>query len=110
MSFQIKRGDRLPVLAATLSDQSGAYNLTGATVAMSLYRRPTDPKGTGVLVFTKAAAVTDAAAGEVEYQWAAGDTDIAGSYYAEFIVTVSGKELTFPSSGFVPVTINPDLS
>jgi hypothetical protein len=112
MSFQIKRGDTLPSVEATLSDQDGAVSLTGATVEMSLYRRPTDPKGTGVLVFTKAAVVVNASTGAVRYDWSAGDTDIAGNYYVEFIMTVvaTGKKMTFPSSGFVPVTINPDLS
>lgn len=101
-SFTIKRGDRLPALQATLSDEHGVYNLTGASVDVILRA----PNGT---VTRKTCTVADPTTGVVTYAWGTGDTDTAGTYQLEFEATIGGRTLTFPNGGFLQLVIAPDL-
>ena len=51
-----------------------------------------------------------AADGVVEYAWAAGDTDTAGTHLAEFQVTFpGGLPATYPNRGYLLVEITADL-
>lgn len=105
--FQIKRGDRLPTIQASLTDGSGAaVNLTDATVKF-LMRPRTSATPT---VNAAAAIVGTATAGVVQYAWSAGDTDTAGEYLAEFEVTfLDGRKASFPSDGYTRVRVLPDV-
>ena len=55
----------------------------------------------GVLLFNKSASIlSPATAGQVQYTWASGDTDVVGLCKGEFEVTFTdGKTLTFPTKG-----------
>jgi hypothetical protein len=104
--FVVRKGDRLPPIVATLKDSEGvAVNLTGATVVFHL--RPT--RG-GTVKVNAAATVTSAAGGVVTYEWAAADTDTAGTFYAEYEVNWGGLKQSFPNPGFVKVTITDELA
>ena len=83
--FQIRKGDRLPTLTATLLDAAGPINLTGTTVAFKAK--------SGATLISGAATITDAVAGKVEYAWGANDTSIVGAYLAKFEVTYPGSKL-----------------
>lgn len=109
--FFLKRGDTLPYLVATLSDDSGPVDLTGATVKFVLRQSRTRcATGEPALLLKKDAVVADPASGVVRYEWASGDTDTAGQFDGEFEVTFpSGGRWTFPSSGYIPVNIGVDL-
>lgn len=100
--FTIKKGDRLPVIQATLKDSSGtAVDLTGATVRFHMAR----PDKT-VVVDAAAVVLSPATDGRVEYQWGASDTGAPGDYLAEWEVTFqSGREQTFPNDGYLTVRI-----
>lgn len=55
-----------------------------------------------------AAVVEDAAAGQVRYDWVAGDTDTFGEYLGEWEVTrADGSIETYPNLGFRPIYIAP---
>ena len=75
----LKQGDLAPKLSLDLN-----ANLTAATVVAKIRRVHQST------VLTKTLTVTDAPNGLVEYQWVAGDTDTAGSYLIEVLVTFSG--------------------
>lgn len=116
-SFVIKTNDSLPALEATLEDASGAVNLAGATVQFRLaatVQVEVDGCVTykpGTVVFTKSATVVNAATGAVKYEWAAADTANAGYFVGEFVATFTGgKKQSFPTTGFIPVSINSSLS
>lgn len=106
--FQIKRGDRLPVLEATLLDSDGKpLNLaTASTVQLRLRER-----SASTTALTGTCVITGAGRGEVEYRWGASDTASAGTFDAELVVTWSdGRVQTVPSRGVLKVIINQSLA
>lgn len=112
--FQIRAGDRLPVIGATITDGKpvpGFPNgtpvvLTGATVRFLM--RPLDHS---TPTLDNAATITDPTGGKVTYAWAAGDTAIAGSYIAEWQITFSdGRRLTVPNGTPITVESHPGVS
>ena len=107
MPIQIKRNDRAPLVKSTLLDENSLpVDLTGASVKFVMKTTEAAPS----TKVNAAMTLANAAGGVVEYAWALGDTDTAGSYVAEFEVTyASGVIQTFPTSGFETVTIHPDL-
>jgi hypothetical protein len=55
--------------------------------------------------------ITDALGGVVQYDWQSGDTDTAGSYYAEFEVTYNdGAVETFPNNQNLAISIRKELN
>jgi hypothetical protein len=65
----------------------------------------------GTLVIDRAMTITTAASGIVTYNWQAGDTSTAGTYFAEFEVTYSDLSVeTFPNTGNLPIVITPELN
>lgn len=107
MPILVKAGDTAPVVRATLLDALGAaVDLTGATVRFVM-ATSTTPRTVKV---DAAATVVNAAGGVVEYAWAALDTNTVGAYVAEFEVTYANTKVqTFPTTGYVDVTISDDL-
>lgn len=101
--FNIKQGDRLPVLRATLARDDGTkIDVTGATVRffMSTVAGAT-PKINGSLC-----DIIDAANGVVEYVWGATDTSDAAQFRGEFEVTYAdGRKETVPNDTYVLVDI-----
>lgn len=101
----LKQKDRLPKLRATLMDGNGPINLTGATVKV-WFRLKAGGEGSER---SGNCTIIDPENGVVEYAWAAGDTDVPGDYYVEFVVTITGMTMTFPNDGYLSMTILPDL-
>lgn len=57
-----------------------------------------------------AATIDDAATGLVSYAWTAGDTDSAGNFQIEWVITYpSGHKRTAPSFGYDNVVISGSL-
>lgn len=107
MDWTMRQNDRLPSIAGTLKGADGAAtDLTGATVKFQM-----NAANGGANKVNATATIVDAATGQVRYDWAAGDTDTAGSFEATWQVTfASGKPLTFPNGTNYSITIVADLA
>ena len=105
MAFTIKQNDTSPALQATLKDYNGnAINLLGATVKFHM------KSFEGAIKVNQTMTITSTSGGVVTYFWQEGDTDTAGTYYAEFEVTYADLSVeTFPNSGSIAITITPEL-
>jgi hypothetical protein len=85
-----------PLVKATLTDFNGApVNLTGASIEFAWQQRmgPVLIQGMADNIpygFLHAASIVNAAVGQVSYQFATGETAIAGDYLAQWQVTPSG--------------------
>lgn len=98
--FYIKQNDTKPSITAQLLSDGSAVDLTGATVKFHM--------GSTI---DAAATITDAATGNVRYDWASGDTATAGTYNAEFEVTFSdGKIETFPNDEYLLIVITEEVA
>jgi len=103
---KIKRNDTRPSFTATLVDAAGnAVDLSGAS-ALFLMR---DPR-TRALKVSGAMVIVNATAGEVRYDWAAGDTDKAAVYQVEIQATFADASIeTFPNNAWHRLEVLKDL-
>jgi len=102
-----KQGDTYPTLRATLTDAAGAaVDLTDATVVLRMVN------SAGINVIDDAAVlITNATAGEVEYQWTELDTATPGVFRAEFHAEIFGGGLvSFPNDSYIIIEILPALA
>lgn len=106
MAFRIKTNDTGPVLSVTLTDASGnGIGLAGATARFHM-----KAFGATSLKIDSPATVTDGVDSVVQYDWVAGDTDTAGTYYGEIEVTYGDATVeTFPNNGYFTIIIKEDL-
>ncbi len=99
----LKVGDTAPVLTARIELDGSLPDLTGATATFAMKNFD------GVKV--RAPATVDAVARTVSYAWQDPDTDTAGDYDGEFVVTfLDHTEGTYPTDPYVQyigVTIIP---
>ena len=103
--FIIKQGDLEPELSVTLIGADGAP--ADLTTASSVRLRFATTAG--VELWVREAEVVDAPTGRVAYAWQAGDTDVAGSFYAEFVVDWAGRPQTYPPSGYLLIVVESRL-
>lgn len=105
-TINIKKGDRLPAVTATLRAAGAAVNLTGGAVKFIMRS-----KGGGTVKVNAACVLVTPASGIVRYDWALADTDTPGLYDAEFQFTdAGGLRQTFPNDGHLEVLVQPDLA
>jgi hypothetical protein len=106
-TFNLKRGDRLPKISATLKDSTGAVvDLSGGATVTFRMRKV---GSTGALKVNTSANIVNAAGGVVEYPWAATDTDTAGDYEAEFVANFGSLVQTHPNDSYIDVKISEPL-
>jgi hypothetical protein len=104
-TFEIKSGDVEPPLDVTLLSDTEPVDLSGI-VGVRLRTRATEG---GPILIDSPMTVVDAANGLVRYEWQAGDTDVVGEFYAEYVVTWTEGEQTFPDDGYHLIDVNPGL-
>ena len=106
--FAIKRKATRPYLRLLVKDKDGnAFDFTGAVSATFMMY---DSDGTQILS-AAATIATPVTSGILIYQWAAGDTDLAGEFRAEFDVSYgAGDTLTIPVRGNLVIQIYEDLN
>lgn len=103
-TVQIKRGDTARKIVGTLLIDDQPIDLTGTTVKL-VFRRDLSTE-----TVTRDATITDAEAGEVEYQLVAEDTETAGTYFLEWHVSglVTGL-LRVPTDGYHYLQVQEDV-
>lgn len=103
--FYVRRGDRSNPLRRTLRNADGsAKDLITRTVKFYMTNVRT---GQAVVDGVEITPV-DAANGIVQYEWAVGTTDVAGSYRGEFrTIDADGRPETFPNVGYIEIQITP---
>lgn len=103
VALTLKRNDTKDNIKATLSNESGPVDLTGASVRFLMSRQ-------GVVKVDKPALIQDAVNGLVWVVFEQGDTSDSGNFNAEFEVTFSdGRIETFPNDGYIMIQIISDL-
>lgn len=105
--FRLKQNDLRPSIESYLwLSTDAAQDLSGATVRFLMR-----PKGSTTPKVAAAAVVV--AANHVRYDWVGTDTDTAGTYEAEWEVTLSGGlPITFPNDErvkYITVIITDDI-
>ena len=118
--FHIKQGNTAPAIEAQLLDNNEEpVDLTvpdDDTVSQATVRFQMQKVGDDTLTVDAGATVKDAPNGIVAYEWASGDTDVEGSYIAEFDVDYDGRtgdlfegDETFPNNDYLRVRVEEDL-
>jgi len=94
--FYIKQNDLQPHYPAQVKDSDGeAVSLSGATIYCTMQARDGTLK---INRQTTGINISDAAAGQFEYQWQTGDTDTVGKFYIEFEINpASGGKFSVPA-------------
>src|SRR5689334_12703764 len=94
--FYIKQNDTAPKIKALLKDATGAPVAMGTVDEVRFNMRKL---GDTLAKVDAVATVTNSLTAEVEYAWQAGDTDDAGTFYAEWEVHYNdGTELSVPNA------------
>lgn len=109
--FEIKQHDTQPSIEGSLTADGEAVVLDG-TEEISFVMRPARTRcaDAGEPVVDAPGVIVDASLGKVRYNWADGDTVKSGRFEGEFKISAAGKVLTYPSTGYIPIIINPDVS
>ena len=108
VGFTIKRGDTHIPSTDTLTDLSGsAINLSAAATVTFVMRSQA-----GVAPKVSATAtIVNATTGAVSYTWGSQDTNVAGRYDVEWLVTWADSTVErYPLRGYKSVSIEEDLS
>lgn len=104
--FIIKQNDQRPFYQTTLTRGGVAVDLStasGLTFKMRKQGRVENKVDSSAIILTPASGI-------VEYRWNAGDTDEAGTYFAEFeVLWPDSTTETFPSLSYEIVRVESDL-
>lgn len=105
-TFKIKQNDSKPFLSVTVTQDGSAVDLTDVSV-VKFYMITADNQRTQAVSGT--GAVSNASGGVIKYEWAAGDTDTPGEYWAEFeLEWDTGEKQTIPEDDGLKVIITED--
>ena len=106
---EIKRNDTRPYWPITLSFDDGTNPDVTSAVIRFIARRRSD--GQTKIDNSANVVFTDAANGQIEYRFQAGDTDEAGYFDCEWEVTfVDSTVQTFPTRGYDRLKVIGDLA
>lgn len=106
----VKRNDTAPPVRATLTVDGSPVSIQAATVKFIMVDQAGVVKVSAAANNDQVTDGSDGSKGKVSYDWAASDTDQAGTYLAEWEVTFAdGTVRTFPTVGWDTVIIHSDL-
>ena len=81
-----------------------------STATSAVFNMRAKPSG-AIKISRGSAGITNAAAGEVTYNWGTADTNTVGNYEAEVEITWNdGKPETFPNDSYWDVVITDDIA
>ena len=104
-ALTLKAGDTSPALLVQVLDaRRKPVNVTDADAVFTMVNESGE-----VVLDQETATIVSGPNGQVAYTWTDGDTDTAGSYRAEFTITVDGNVFTVPNQGTISVIIEPRL-
>lgn len=111
----LKQGDTQPPVIQTLYMGDGSVaDLTDAVVLFKMRRMIGLVAGDSEILVIDAGEAESLGSPEdgiVKYEWADGDTDLAGGFEAEWEVTFENDEvLTFPNGGYLTIAITEQLA
>jgi hypothetical protein len=106
--YRCKQGDTALTFEDSLTYSDGSLaDLTGAEVALIIRNLATSAP----LSLSGSGLVLDAISGRVNYKPSSSDTSVSGDFTACWIVTFpNGTTMTFPSIGYIDVTIEPAVT
>ena len=91
--LRLSKDALLPTLIVQLLDGVNPVDLTSATVTFSM----DDEAGTAK-VNNASATLKDGATGKIEYAWSGTDTDTAGLFFGQFVVTIGTDTHRVPNN------------
>lgn len=107
--FHIAQGDTLPYYFFKVRDVMGAKTLSDVTAAyFRMAPLTTGSYGSivaGSTAVSALAVLTNALAGEGQYQWAAADTAVIGEYSANVLFVTPGGNYTLPRNEISKVIV-----
>lgn len=105
-TFYIKQNDSDPIIVEYMRNADGtAISLVGASVRFHMLAAD------GTVKVNAAATIQDDVNGKVSYSWVAADTDTAGIFSREWVITLStGRVVTVPNDQNYPVVITDDIA
>lgn len=108
--FTIKRHDTLPQLVVTVINAATGEPEDFTDVASVSFLMSTDSEPRVAKVDAGAFVVLPGTGGTLMYTFTAADTDTAGDYLAEFVVTfLDGSRVTAPHNDYIRVRVVADL-
>jgi hypothetical protein len=110
-TFNVKQGDLVPAITATLMQAVGTaaatvIDLTAASSVKFAMRN----RQLGTNKVDAAGTIVSAAAGTVKYQWVGTDTDTEGVFDCEWQITWPTGKQTVPGSGYDQIVIGDDIA
>lgn len=115
--FVIKRNDLLePIEMRAVDEDGNAVDLNAEDVVSMKFIMTRDGAAAPTISNGEITIVQEGTGGGAtnlgvcQYEWQSGDTDKDGRYWAEVEITFTGsKPKTFPTKGYIPIVIEPDL-
>lgn len=113
MAFTIKQGDTAPAYVVDLQENTDttptALDLTDAT-SVTFKMRLAGAAASAAPVVDGDMTITTPATGRITYEWVTGDTDVAGTYEAEFEILWDDLTIeTVPNDSYLSIIIVDDL-
>lgn len=110
-AFEIKRGDRLPVLSGLARIRATGDPIDApASSVLRFMMRPSGAAAPSVDA-TAAATIVNASRGQWAFVWASGHTASTGYFQGEFELThIAGQKRTVPGKGYISIYIDPDIA